>query len=352
MFAELTPVRKLMLLNAIAGPKGAEETASGNPVVFTTDLARPLSRLALSLLPRQSGTGDPSPSNVRSIIPWEEVGTWHGGKNLFDVESGENGGINSSGEEVSASDNFRSDFIPIKAGADYTLSATGTTILRIYWFDGSKTFISPRQESNRESITKTSPTNARYMRITAVKSGSTFDKEMAKSCNIMLNSGDSASPFVPYSSITPHPVDLTGITPPVYGGTLDIVSGVLTVEYVQLLAKWKDGTNSALIGDNTRKNFEMPEICTVATTTQRGYCDKAKWRWNSTSEDIHFYINRGIAYVFLPTDTDGETDIQIVGQLETPQTIQLDPVTVNALVGVNTVWSDANNVDVTYLKKG
>ena len=52
MFAELTPVRKLMLLNAIAGPKAVEYTASGNPVVFTTDLSKPLSRLSLSLLPR------------------------------------------------------------------------------------------------------------------------------------------------------------------------------------------------------------------------------------------------------------------------------------------------------------
>ena len=79
-----SPTKKLMVLGAMAGAGAlVEDTATGNPVVFTTDLSKPLRRLALSLLPRQSGSGDPSPSNIRPLLPLGEVGTWTGGKNLL-----------------------------------------------------------------------------------------------------------------------------------------------------------------------------------------------------------------------------------------------------------------------------
>lgn len=82
ILSEMTTMRKLMLLHGIVSGKSVEDFASGNPCVFTTDLAKPLRKLALSLLPRQSGTGDPSPSNIRPLLPWGELGTWTGGANL------------------------------------------------------------------------------------------------------------------------------------------------------------------------------------------------------------------------------------------------------------------------------
>ena len=41
-----------------------------------------------------------------------------------------------------------------------------------------------------------------------------------------------------------------------------------------------------------------------------------------------------------------------VGELQIPFTVQLDPVTIKTLKGVNTVWSDANgDCDITFKKK-
>ena len=62
------------------------ETASGNPIVITDGAAGlPLSECKLTLLPRQSGSGDASPENIRPLIPWENVGIWTGGKNLLNL---------------------------------------------------------------------------------------------------------------------------------------------------------------------------------------------------------------------------------------------------------------------------
>ena len=77
---------ELLLFGAASGGKAIEDTATGNPLVFVTDLARPLKSLLIPFTPKQEGTGDPSPSNIRPIVPWNGLTVEHGGKNLFDPQ--------------------------------------------------------------------------------------------------------------------------------------------------------------------------------------------------------------------------------------------------------------------------
>lgn len=82
---EITPVRKLLYLKAFAGGGALSEyEITGNPVAFATNVAKPLSAFTIPFLPVQSGTGDPSPENVRPISGWSGVNAWRTGKNLFD----------------------------------------------------------------------------------------------------------------------------------------------------------------------------------------------------------------------------------------------------------------------------
>ena len=64
---EMSPIRKLLLLHLAAGGKLTEYTVTGNPVSFETNVAKPLTECLLSFSPVQSGTGDPSPENIRPI---------------------------------------------------------------------------------------------------------------------------------------------------------------------------------------------------------------------------------------------------------------------------------------------
>ena len=63
-----------------------EDTATGNPLTFLTDLAKPLVSLLIPFSPKQEGTGDPSPENVRPISGMSGVSVWNGGKNLLDSD--------------------------------------------------------------------------------------------------------------------------------------------------------------------------------------------------------------------------------------------------------------------------
>ena len=59
--------------------------ASGNPVVIPEYVA--LEKLNIKFSPKQGGTGDPSPDNVRPISGWDELTVTRCGKNLLNPEN-------------------------------------------------------------------------------------------------------------------------------------------------------------------------------------------------------------------------------------------------------------------------
>lgn len=61
-----------------------EYTIVGNPVSFNTNVAKPLKQLLIPFTPVQSGTGDPSPENVRPITGWTGVNVTRTGMNMLD----------------------------------------------------------------------------------------------------------------------------------------------------------------------------------------------------------------------------------------------------------------------------
>ena len=66
----------LLFLAGASGVKGVEDTATGNPLTFLTDLAMPLKSLVANFLPIQS-SGTPSPDNVLPITGWTGLDVWH-----------------------------------------------------------------------------------------------------------------------------------------------------------------------------------------------------------------------------------------------------------------------------------
>ena len=68
----MTGLKKLLMWKAASGGGSAPqtETVSGSLVTFETTKARPLTQCRVDFLPKQSGSGDPSPENVRPISGW------------------------------------------------------------------------------------------------------------------------------------------------------------------------------------------------------------------------------------------------------------------------------------------
>ena len=59
--------------------------ATGNPVIVPKYVG--LEKLTIEFSPKQAGTGDPSPDNVRPISGWDEVQVTRCGKNLLNPEN-------------------------------------------------------------------------------------------------------------------------------------------------------------------------------------------------------------------------------------------------------------------------
>ncbi|MBQ2438002.1 MAG: hypothetical protein II265_07945, partial [Clostridia bacterium] len=66
---------------------GELKTVTGNPISVSDALAKPAESLVIEILPQQSGSGDPSPDNVRPIIGWTGVNVQRTGKNLCDANN-------------------------------------------------------------------------------------------------------------------------------------------------------------------------------------------------------------------------------------------------------------------------
>lgn len=348
----LSTLRKLMLLKgATGGSKAIEATATGNPLIFLTDLARPLKSLLIPFTPQQEGTGDPSPQNIRSILPWNGLKVWNSGANVFDGVL-ENGYINDQGQNEGTGNIRSKNYIPVVPLATYRIVFTPTSgtayNMKVFYYEKDKTFIRSAWKFGGDSITI--PENAYFIRFhvdSAYSSGTDRD--------IAINYPSTETGYE-----APHITETDIVFPsPVYGGTLDVVSGVLTERrYQNVKYKWSEGRGAAVIGNVERRGFIVPSQAKTeselnADITAR-FCNVAQWKYNYSSDDVHYYGGGYSFYVFLPVGTDENLEIQlVVERTAQPQEIQLTPAQITALIGNNTIWSDADgSMTAVFFKKG
>ena len=194
--------------------------ASGNPVVIPEYLA--LEKLNIKFSPKQAGTGDPSPENVRTITGWDEVTVNVRGKNLFNVSKIVNtpnitnngdGSItvltfaDSSG--VSSGKTLRELCEGITPGI-YTINAKSTGSQKwvyimgdVFWYYGTP-----------KTLTDKLLDSFLYFYASGVETTATIS-------NIQLELGSTPTPYEPYQDN-----DYTLAFPEtIYGGTVDAVTG-------------------------------------------------------------------------------------------------------------------------------
>ena len=356
-----TPLRKLMQIGAISGAPAVEDTATGNPLTFLTDLARTLKSLLIPFTPIQSGSGDPSPQNVRPIVPWNGLKVWNGGKNLFDASAYPftNGSyVSGSNGDVGASASYKAtrSFVPCESIAGKTVVLNkrpgGYQPGIAFYSDSSlSAFISGKINNDGTAgtpISFTVPSNAKYMRFTVP----------ASATDIQIEVGNTATAYEPYKPITETDISFPS---PVYGGEHEAVSGKLLNNYEGHVTTW-----GAIKGERTQGGYRQGVITfdnEIPVSGQSGSgqinqrCNIAKYQWDDFNGTSHFYTAEQdgayVARILLPDDTPDETEIVVIAKLKTPVEITLTPSQITALKGENTIWSDADgSMTVTYLKKG
>ena len=174
--------------------------------------------------------------------------------------------------------------------------------------------------------------------------------------------------YEPYTG-TSIPITWESIAGTVYGGTLDVVSGVLTVDRV---CKAFDGTETGWTkaggtSNNTQRYYmtwENMDVSGVANPSD-AICSHlvflagnagAFGTFNCTVTNFAVKDGDGSQFAditafkaWLAAQNTNGTPLQLCVELATPQTYQLTPTDVRTILEENNIYTDAGSVSVEYV---
>ncbi len=308
------------LKNAITSKASAiYNTASGDIASFADGAdGMPIKHLIANIEAVQSGTGDPSPDNVRPITGWTGLNGARFGinqlpRNAVDETRTHNGititakngvykitGTSTGGGtitfDLANSIDLRPALNKIQFFNDAESSSLYTELVR----DSTRVHYWLMNSVNRVATGWTDTGNEVVNKIAF-----TFDAGQSYNLTIspVLTLLDNNVPaFVPYVGNDTISVSWATEAGTVYGCTLDVVTGVLAVTDAEIASYNGETLPSTWISDR--------DVYAAGTTPTIG--------------------------------------AQVVYKLATPQTYQLDPVIVTTLLGNNTVYVDCGSVTVDY----
>jgi len=178
--------------------------------------------------------------------------------------------------------------------------------------------------------------------------------------DIQIEAGNTATPYTPYVAPTEIPITWETEAGTIYGGTLDVVSGVLTVthaSYDLAALDWSSSAPDAHIFRGFYPTVNPPKETSglvAADAISSEYTVKA-YSPLSAADDGKFGLGAGKfiiidhRYSAIADFVTHIADVQMVAKLATPQTYQLTPTEVRTILGGNTIYTDAGDVSVEYI---
>ena len=315
------------------------DTATGDPATFPDGTATPLKALIVNVEPVQAGTGNPSPTNVRPISGWTGCEIYVASENLFDISSADSGWrLSTTGDAYRDDGYYLSDYISVEVGKTYEKNSPIIDAYhRLCTYDASKTVVRVINDSNEVTIAS----GEAYVRF----------------CGL-LTEENKAFFGTDYNSYSVTWSDEAGN---VFGGTLDVASGVLTVTHSMFtLDSSLTAAEIAIVIQTSHTRVYYAPYDNVGKPLTGFVCDTFKdngtvaglyYVWHSTSPTAARMFFGVPVSVTTPTEAIAwftSNPTHIVYELATPTTYQLNPQQVTALAGYNTVGSDAGSVDVAY----
>lgn len=320
------------------------DSASGNPCVITDAFNTNAKSVKLTLNPIQSGSGTPSPSNVRPISGRTQSVVTRTGKNLVNPSTGSFTSVASwvSLENVNANTVTNGTPIYLPEGT-YTLSYAERTTAwttQIFGADGSTIL-----NSSQNSVTFTvSADTLAYIRINV-------GYQQAVSFKIQIEVGSTTTPYEPYNGefIT----RTYGTT--IYGGSDDVTGDGVTNKYAVMGASdFESFITSPSAGglqyaeaNSTGAKLDGLGLCNMADVDNYG-------AWGATiptaqisyvtEGKIRFYCECTSRQEFLTT----YANLQIVYELKTPTSIPLTAQNITLLHGDNVLTTDADSIEASY----
>lgn len=423
-----TDYDKYYVLNSESEPA----SKTGNIVTFDSDLDNfPLKSLTATITPKQSGSGDPSPDNVRPISGWDSVSASVCGRNLLRgnnlLGSNENkifgwelnGHGNPDIQVVDGEECVHIGF-QMPAGNKYIPSIRHASRVLLEWGEVEYTISCDLKVDDEIKIaSSTTPLHfhngetddADPFNTTTVNDGKGFtfvsitpaigtiipentwvhiehhiktkatgekkwptyrpfifgavrtSADESKFVNVYLKNykierGNTPTDYEPYTGDT----YTTDMPETVYGGSLDVVNGVLTVDRAMVdlgtltwnyNASW--GGYPAFYCSVAPTGIKVPStsstligaICSQYTEVKRDYLYSNNVTAFCIPSDGKVSV-RDSRYTSASDFKTAMNGVRLVYELAEPRTIQLTPTQINTLLGENNLWADSGAVTVEY----
>lgn len=284
-------------------------------------------------------------SNICPISGLAGLSVYRTGANVWDEEWELGAFNNSTGAKIASSNTIRSkNPIAIRPETEYCFVSHNAVYL--YFYDANGDFLPPYvyKAVSGGKVNFTSPQNACYMNFYAY--GTSYSQ------NKSINYPSTDTEYHAYTGNT-YAVDWTTQAGTVYGGTLDVVTGVLTANRITYAF---DGTESFTnYATGIVCNKDMPVgysvagsdiLCSHSTTAYIRFSNSSKSRVEF--KKAYFGVSSGdeLKAKLAAWSTNGEP-LQYSYELATPLTYQLTPKQIAALTE-NYVWA-SNGASITVI---
>ena len=366
-------------------------SVTGDTVQFNPVEGYPLS-VQSTIVATQSGEGDPSPENVRPIVPVSEVSAWVGGKNLLNLEGREvvtkgafentsrrelNGNklfvglsannyfsnskilnytVNKDSVSIeSVADRYGIGFdVRVKPGMQLTASPSSTgKLIQFAFYDEYGNYI-----SSSFVETGTVPDNA----VWAVAVFRPTANTVVTYQNPQVEIGSAATAYEPYRG----QLYTAQLDEPCYGGTVDLTGGTgeATWDAFTLNSKTCAGWFYGAMGNQTvpvlrgavpgAKTSVGASYCThFAPASSVPMADLTYWSKDSYFGNAFIAIRNDVwdslesALEWFDAKEAAGTPVQLLYQLSTPTPFTVTPLTIHAPASPATAYSTSGEITVS-----
>ena len=326
-------------------------------LTFESDYKCPFKHIAATIEPVQSGTGDPSPDNIRPISGWTGAEIQGTGKNLCgDVTI----------PQIAFAANRVVNPVYLKAG-QYTISFSGrSAVTAIYIRKGENVTFGGNAYAHKYSsnvFTFTADEDGYYY-AQLYRAGSTPTWEDEPITHAWLEPGSTATAYEPYqgSSLSINWQDSAGT---VYGGTLAIDedgSCKLTVEYAKYAVTSFSGAFGAVTNGycvyvaktgTTHLDADASKMkCNIFKYSSLGRNEQPLFSYGGVSGGITthtFILPSTITSLAEANAWLADNPVECTFKLAEPIVINLPDVTMlSSLLGTNNIWASTGGIAVTY----
>ena len=358
-YCELVADAAASMPEVIAASKNIEallitDTASGAIASFTDGAdGMPVKSCVVQIEPIQEGSGDPSPTNIRPISGRTgAVVTKCGGDAMANATLSQGTIKGTDGTDNAANNRCRTSSFNV-SGTVYVVCPSGFEFTtRVYETNG--TYL-----ANESDTAAWIGTNKAY-----TITGNRLMRLVVRKTNDANITPSAVPTFYVYENYTTLSLSF-GQT--VYGGTVDVTTGVLTVDMARIDLGGMNWYYQASYGGypafrttdllsvaklpSANTAAVLSEVHLVSDTYKLTYADYMYGR------DVNGYIalnNAGQMHIKNTAYSDADifatamSGHYIVYELATPQTYQLTPTQVASILGQNNIWSDTGDVAVEY----